>query len=138
MPPLTVLGSRVMKSWRDCIVIYFDLVGTKKLAAAPPSGSVAMRSLHALVSKAVSNGFKAIDHVYLWNDSVLLFAYVDNKSYGRVMRAADDLKRVVDGHIPCYAIAAKGQAFPALDLSLASSERITVLQASSFAMANCF
>lgn len=129
-----------MSGWRDCIVVFFDLAGTKKLAAAGPKGSDLQRSFHRLICEQMRDGFHSIDHAYIWNDSVLLLAYPDDeKTYEQIMHAADDLKRVVDKHCSCYAIAVKGQAFPAIGASFGEPpSRVTVLRTSSYAMANCF
>jgi hypothetical protein len=54
------------------------------------------------------------------------------------MKDADDFKRRVDGLKESYAVAVKGRTFPAVSLPVVASEQVTVLDASSWAMANCF
>lgn len=128
-----------MRTWRDCLVVLMDLIGVKKRAIEGDTGASAlMRSFHELVHQEMVGGLRSLDHAYIWNDSVLLFAYVKKTSlaYERILRAADELKRKVDTVAPSYAIAVKGRAFP----SHANSDprRVTVIKASSYAMANCF
>lgn len=128
-----------MRRWRDCIVVLIDLIGIRKRALEGGSAaSVSMRSFHQLVRTEMDGGLDAIDHVYAWNDSVLLLAYVDDcwKTYKDAIRAVDDLKRKVDLFARSYAIAVKGQAFPSD--SPGGNSRVTVIKTSSWAMANCF
>lgn len=125
-----------MSTWRDCIVVLMDLTGVKKRAfEGNASATSLMRSFHQLVHREMAAGLRELDHAYVWNDSVLLLARVDEpRAYARVMHAADDLKRRVDTVAPSYAIAVKGRAFP----GAIQGARVTVIKASSFAMANCF
>lgn len=128
-----------VSGWRDCIVVLIDLVGIKGWALnGDPRASASMRSFHNLVRREMS-GADALDHAYVWNDSALFLAYVDDRrteTYKRAIRAADNLKRKIDELAPSYAIAVKGRAFP-LDFDLDDS-KVTVIKASSYAMANCF
>lgn len=118
-------------------MILLDLIGIKKRAIEGNSvASASMQSFHLLVSKAMRDGLTTLDHAYVWNDSVLLLAYLKGNSYEKVMRAADELKRQIDAQNLCYAIAVKGRSFPAPAESV--PRRVTVLRASSYAMANCF
>jgi len=101
--------------WRDCIVVLMDLIATKKRAQeGNRAASASMRSFHQLVRREMTAGLCALDHAYVWNDSVLLLAYVDDRprAYEAAIHAADDLKRRVDATARCYAIAVKGRAFP--------------------------
>jgi len=125
-----------VSTWRDCIVVLVDLIGVKKRAfEGDASATSLMRSFHQLVYREMATSLGEIDHAYVWNDSVLLLAHVsEGKGYERVMRAADNLKRRVDTVAPSYAIAVKGKTFPAA----IQGARVTVITASSFAMANCF
>ena len=128
-----------MSGWRDCIVVLMDLIGVKRLAfEGDRAASALMRSFHQLVRREMASGLHALDHAYVWNDSVLLLAYVDDrpKTYERAIHAADDLKRKVDESTPSYAIAVKGRAFPSN--ADPDGTRVTVISASSYAMANCF
>ena len=136
-PGASMRGSTVGK-WKDCIVVLMDLMGVKRRALeGDSSGSALMRSFHDLVRQEMAGGLDALDRAYVWNDSVLLLAYVDGRSeaYKKAIRAADCLKRKVDSTAPSYAIALKGRAFPTADID---DTRVTVIKASSYAMANCF
>jgi hypothetical protein len=128
-----------MSQWRDCIVVLMDLIGVKKRALEGDSAaSTLMRSFHGLVRREMAGDLAALDHAYVWNDSVVLLAYVDGrpKAYERAIHAADDLKRKIDVTAPSYAIAVKGRAFPSN--AAPNDPRVTVISASSYAMANCF
>jgi hypothetical protein len=96
-----------------------------------------MRSLHALVAREKSQ-LASIHHAYTWNDSVLLVSFPDREeAYSAAMHDADGLKKRIDREVAkCYAIAVKGQAFPQVDTS--GTAGVTVIEASSWAMANCF
>ena len=116
-----------------------DLVGVKNRALDDNfSASKLMRNFHKIVYREMTDGLKALDHAYVWNDSVLLLAYVDGRShiYGDALHAADALKRKVDRISPSYAIAVKGRAFPSN--ASRNNPRFTAIAASSYAMANCF
>ena len=128
-----------MSGWNDCIVVFMDLIGVKKRALDGDSGASAlMRSFHELVRREMAGGLGALDHAYVWNDSVLLLTYVDDRpeAYKKAIHAADNLKRKVDAITPSYAIAVKGRAFPSN--ADPDGTRVTVIEASSYAMANCF
>jgi hypothetical protein len=125
--------------WSDSIIVLIDLIGVKKRALGGDSyASGLMRSFHKLVQREMARGLGALDHAYVWNDSVLLLAHVDDRpeAYERAIRAADDLKRKIDVMAPSFAIAVKGRTFPR-NTSL-DEARVTVIEASSYAMANCF
>jgi hypothetical protein len=121
------------KAWRDCIVTLIDVSGTKK--AADPA--TLMRRLHAMVASEKPK-LSSIDHSYAWNDSVLLLSFVDRTgSYSLSMQDAETLKRRIDCYVAkSYAIAVKGQAFPPGIIGV--QKGVTVIKASSWAMANCF
>lgn len=132
--------------WRDCVVIYIDLVGLRKRASGAKSkGSSLMRAFHALVANEMKSGLLSLDHAYVWNDSVLLLGYVDGSSgaYQACLRDAETLKRKVDQRVKSYAIAVKGQTFPQspevmADGGTSKTGRVTILRTSSYAMGNCF
>jgi hypothetical protein len=63
-------------TWRDCIVSLYDLPGVKKLAPKSGGGSSLMRRLHRVAVKTVPD-LTAVAHAYVWNDSVLLLAFVE-------------------------------------------------------------
>jgi hypothetical protein len=116
-----------------------DLIGVKKRALdGDASASGLMRSFHRLVHRQMTAGLRSLDHAYVWNDSVILLAYLNEGSqrYQRVLRAADDLKRSVDIIARSYAIAVKGRAFRTK--AFPENSRVTVIRASSYAMSNCF
>jgi len=123
--------------WRDCIVTFIDLPGVRKLAPLDSAGSALMLQLHNLASEEVPT-LTAIAHSYVWNDSVLLLAFVNDTASSVVaaMKDADRFKRRVDAIKKCYAIAVRGQTFPTAPES--QTPNLTVLRASSWAMANCF
>jgi hypothetical protein len=128
-----------VSGWNDCIVVLMDLIGIKRRALDGDStASVVMRSFHELVRRELAGGLDALNHAYVWNDSVLLLAYIDQRpeTYELAIHSADQLKRKVDLVAPSYAIAVKGRTFPS-DASPHGS-RVTVIKASSYAMANCF
>ena len=129
--------------WQDCIVTYIDLIGTKKLRQGGHS-SMLMRRLHELVVRD-KKALQSIDHAYTWNDCVLLLSYVDKHkkttTFEAAIRDAEALKRTVDREVgKSYAIAVKGQAFPGPPVGHATAQPpgVTVVKASSWAMANCF
>jgi hypothetical protein len=126
--------------WRDCIVTVIDMVGVKK-RARDGNASTAMRRLHALVTREMG-ALQSVAHAYVWNDSVLLLSYVNegDASFQSAIRDAEKLKRRIDDLAGSYAIAVKGRAFPLTQggHSPARTSRVTVIEASSWAMANCF
>jgi hypothetical protein len=124
------------KQWRDCIVTLIDLIGIKKLSASG-AGSDLMQRLHLLVAQE-SSKLNSVDHIYVWNDSVLLLSYVNHRaaSFQTAMRDADRLKRRIDTLGKSYAIAVKGQTFPQRHET--STDGLTVIGALSWALANCF
>lgn len=132
--------------WRDCVVIYIDLVDVKKRASGSKSkGSSLMRAFHALVASEMKSGLLSLDHAYVWNDSALLLGYVDGspRAYEACLRDAETLKRKVEQSTKSYAIAVKGQTFPQSPEAMAESGtskagRVTILRTSSYAMGNCF
>jgi hypothetical protein len=131
--------------WRDCVVIYIDLIDLKKRLRNPTAGSLLMRSFHELVVDEMERGLASLNHAYVWNDSTLLLAFVDNSSvaYQACLQDAETLKRRVDSIGKSYAIAVKGKAFPRLRDSKRNGgtikkRRTTILKTSSYAMANCF
>src|SRR5437773_2697757 len=99
--------------FRDCIVTLIDLVGVKGVAAQGLASS-AMTVMHQRVTAEVNAGhLPSHPYVYLWNDSVLLLAYLDMESVverrekkNKVLREADALKRDIDAdwHKGSYAI----------------------------------
>lgn len=133
-------------AWRDCVVIYIDLVDLKQHTGdANSKGSSLMRAFHALVAHEMNSGLLSLESAYVWNDSVLLLAYVDGSSraYEACLRDAETLKRKIDQCAKSFAIAVKGQAFPQFPEPLpcggkGNTGRVTILRTSSYAMANCF
>jgi hypothetical protein len=127
------------QDWRDCIVTMIDIVGVKE--RAQDGASALMRQLHTLVAQEM--GFlQSVAHAYVWNDSVLLLSYVNetDASFESAIRDAEQLKRQIDALGASYAIAVKGRAFPPepAENSPVQTSRTTVIEASSWAMANCF
>jgi len=133
--------------WNNCIVSLIDLVGIKDLATQGGSAASAlMRRLHVTILQKMDTGLPTLAHAYIWNDCVLLLAYLDGTKGGTeaVLRDIDGLKRNVDALADSYAIAVQGQSFPDPSANPGSralrrgEERVTFLRASSYAMANCF
>jgi hypothetical protein len=126
--------------WRDCIVTLIDLVGIRKLTQRGDASKL-MRELHKLVLQE-KNALRSVTHAYAWNDSVLLMCYVDghDASFEEAIRDADRLKHRVDQLANSYAIAVKGQTFPPVRGGYKAGKvpGVTVIRASSWAMANCF
>jgi hypothetical protein len=127
-------------NWQDCIVTLIDLIDVKKKAQQGIASQL-MVKFHSIVAQERSN-LKATAHVYVWNDSVLLLSYVNenNSSFEAAMKDADNLKRRVDELERSYAIAVKGQTFPQVSnaATKAKGPSVTVIRASSWAMANVF
>lgn len=119
---------------------YFDLNGTKAATQVPGLASKRIRQFHALLVEQVKSGLGNVTHAYAWNDSALLLFHVgqDSDSYAVAMRESDTFKRAVDALCACHAIAVKGQAFPSRNGQNEPGGRVTVIEASSWAMANCF
>lgn len=71
---------------------------------------------------------------------MLLLSFVDQHcaSFVAAMRDADGFKRKLDAVAKSYAVAVKGQTFPTQLLPKPSLGHVTILGASSWAMANCF
>jgi hypothetical protein len=128
------------KDWKDCIVTLIDLVGVKG-KAQQGIGSKLMLDLHKMVIKERGK-LEATAHAYVWNDSVLLLSYVNESalSFESAMKDADKLKQRVDTLDCSYAIAVKGQTFPSVSSGGTRAKRpsLTVIRASSWAMANVF
>lgn len=144
-----------MSGWRDCVVTLIDLVGIRKFAEQPDTrASELMRQMHALVLSEMNTALPAHSKAYIWNDSVLLLAFRDNDSPPAepILWEIDGLKRKIDalaesrGLGGSYAIAVKGQSFPDLRVGEPSltrdvavqGPRALVIEASSYALANCF
>jgi len=125
--------------WRDCIVTMIDMVGVKN-RAQDGHASKLMRRFHALIGEEIGT-LPSVAHAYAWNDSVLLLSYLTDgdTSYQSAVRDAEKLKRRIDRLAISYAIAVKGQAFPPKrDEQDPTKSKITVIETSGWAMANCF
>ena len=142
------------EGWTDCIVTFFDLAGVKKYAPSG-TGSKLMQCLHDVVGrKMTEDGFETVAKAYVWNDSVLLLAHVDanGNRHERILRDADTLKREIDREIDIlkreirigkaaksFAVAVKGLAIPPpVNPDAKRDPRFVYIEASSYAMANCF
>ena len=134
--------------WRPGVVTLLDLIGVKKKAASG-QGSTLMRQMHAFVRARCDNGLPRHSHAYLWNDSVLLLAFLGDEPGEKdaIIREADALKRDLDADLglPSYGIVVQGEIFPedliaspVFDGQIAAGQRTTTIKASSYAMANCF
>ena len=138
-----------MSDWRHCIVSLIDVIDLKSLASrGDGKASAMMREMHNVAYGYATHVMKEHAHAYLWNDSALLLAYVDQDLHQaqRVLIEVDELKKRIDAISQSYAISVKGKAFPDLDPwrapgfdgQIADQPRAMVIKASSFAMANCF
>jgi len=105
--------------------------------------------MHAFVRARFDNALPRHSHAYLWNDSVLLLAFL-NDDLGEkeaIVREAHDLKAQLDADLglPSYGIVVQGEMFPEDPIAsavfngqIAAGQRTTIIKASSYAMANCF
>jgi len=131
-----------MSDWKECVVSLIDMIGIRDLASGPKgAASTAMRKMHKTVAEEMRCGLPLHAYTYVWNDSVLLLAYLDKSHRPEaILREVDGLKRTLSRLGKSYAISIKGKAFPDLGMSPQTDcgSRITLVRASSFAMANCF
>ena len=140
-----------MSGWKKSIVTYMDLIGIKDTATYTDSRATdLMRRMHSLVDAQMSHEMKNHDHCYIWNDSVLLLAYLESPHHETdeniILKEADKLKRRVDEICQSYAISVKGQVFPDNSIlhpplfngQISEQARVVRLKASSYAMGNCF
>lgn len=140
-----------MADWISSILTYIDLIGIKDAASSGNSrGTDLMRRMHSLVHGRMSHGMNNHDHCYVWNDSILLLAYLDNpyrnSDENDILKEADQLKKDIDQICPSYAISVKGQVFPddtifhppIFEGQIAEQPRVIRLKTSSYAMGNCF
>lgn len=140
--------------YRECTVTLIDLIGVKALAPLG-QGSSLILDMHARVRAKVAAGhLPSHPNVYLWNDSILLLAFLDgetNRSQlkNTILKEADALKRDIDNHVDkgSYAISVQGMTFPYNDLTadprsfgqqVSDQPDVVVIKASSWAFANCF
>jgi hypothetical protein len=122
----------------NCVITYIDLAGTK-VDAQTGEASKRMQQLHRVVAEAVSgDGLRSISHAYTWNDSVIAISRLHNVAGSMidVLRDLEALKARIDSVSRNYAVCVKGLAFPRFRAS--RGKRVTVLETSSWAMANCF
>ncbi len=129
-----------MTTWNDCIMSLLDLVGIRKLVAEGRSdGTRTMIDFHRLVQAESAEALQYHQHVYVWNDSILLLALLDSKHvyFEAIMKEVDGLKRKIDSHCQCYAISVKGKTFP-MPSAPTVDDKFVFLRASSYALANCF
>ena len=127
--------------WQESIVTLFDLVDAKR-DASTGQASKRMRRFHRLVVRELKDrSLPSIVHTYTWNDSAFVVSKVDKStgSFGQALRDLHGFKKAIDNLDtlrPSFAIAVKGQIFPSNQTG--ANQRVTVLRASSWAMANCF
>ena len=132
--------------WKDCVVTMIDIVGTKRLAVSGKGlASTQMRKLHSLTKQFMTVSAPNHHHAYAWNDSVLLLAYapIGPGTARGILAEAEQLKNKIDSELSCksYAVCVRGQTFPERTKqsdTASCTNRCTILQTSSFAMANCF
>ncbi len=121
---------------------YLHLVNAKH-GASTGQASKRMQQFHCLVVRELKDrSLQSIVHTYTWNDSALVVSKVDKSpgSFGQALRDLHGFKKAIDNLLdtlcPSFAIAVKGQTFPLNEPS--ANLRATILQTSSWAMANCF
>lgn len=135
------------EDWRKCILTHIDIIGVKALANRSKGSSI-MRDLHQLVDNDFGKYLPGHDHAYVWNDSVLIVAFL-NKGRGeklRLLQEVNAFKRHLDKTLAkrSFAVVVEGKTFPigqplsAQGLKGANRSKVTVLKASSWALANCF
>lgn len=120
------------------MITYIDLAGTK-VDAETGEASKRMQRLHQVVAEAVSgHALASISHAYTWNDSVIAVSRVRDAagSFIEILRDLEVLKTRIDSVSRNYVVCVKGLAFPRFKTSRA--RRVTILETSSWAMANCF
>ncbi len=138
-----------MSGWKNSAVSLIDLVGIRTLAKKGNTAATeVMRTMHGLVVNEMRTALPTHDRAYIWNDSVLLLAFLDHTSATpeRVLREVDGLKRKIDTMVKpyglpnSYAVAVKGQVFPSMGLEqqIDDGKRAVIIEASSYALANCF
>jgi hypothetical protein len=135
------------EEWKKCILSYIDIIDVKK-HAKNGNGSSIMRNLHSKTTEGFRQHLSNHDHAYVWNDSVLIVAYLKDQrgEKMKLLREVNDFKRYLDTALvmPSFAVVVEGMTFPSTGSSPgsgvddANSSKVTVLKASSWAMANCF
>jgi len=138
-----------MQKMRDCIVTVLDLPDIKELSGKQmQNGSTPatkfMTAMRGFAESEMANMIQEHEQAYVWTDSILLLAFLDSpsKTCESVLKEADCIKLRLDKklktsgyHKRTFATAVKGQTFPGLSTA---QPRVVVLQASGYAMANCF
>ena len=127
---------------QDCVVTFVDLIGTgDEYAVETGQSSQKMMDFHDTAARTAPD-LTVHDHVYAWNDSAVLLAFVDSsqKDWTPIM---EDVARFIDEVETierCYAISVKGQSFPAplRQKALGNGANFTFLSLSSYAFSNCF
>lgn len=135
LPEITVQVRN--KHWPDCIVTLIDLIGIKDAnKRRKKEGTRRMIALQKLIGPA-TKALKRHDHVYCWNDSVLLLHLVNKgqDTAREILSEIRDLKRQVDHQVgKSLVVCVKGQIFPPIE---SDDSRCTFLKTTSYAMANC-
>ena len=131
-----------MSDFRNCIVGFVDLIGvTSKINAPNRLGIPIMRAMHKTVD-SIAPDLLSIDNIYVWNDSILIHSLAETPdSYKRIMSDIHRLKVSLNDISRSFAICMKGQSFPLRNnssLTANESSKVTYLEASSLAFANCF
>ena len=133
--------------YKECIVSYIDLIDLKKTINNPNHAVEIMGQVHQTVYSQISNDMPLHSYAYSWNDSVLLLAYINNRSsdFNGIIKEVVDLKRKIDQVRSCYTICMKGLVFPSpfqyagavYDSPQPEQPRHVFIKASSIAFANC-
>lgn len=141
-----------MDQMRSCVVTLLDLVNMKKLLADDGKRPLAIQAMEALdrICNRRSQDLRNIDHIYCWNDSVLLLSYLDQfpRDMSALVQEISEIKCAIDGECKMKSFVAmvKGMTFVPNDLQIRApmqrgSEPNPVyhyMLASSMAFANCY
>ena len=132
-----------------CIVSYIDIIGIKEKLLEEKSDSISiMKNVHQIVYGLSSTGMDNHDHVYSWNDSILLLATIKNDRDNRknIINEIIQIRQRIAQISPCYIICVKGMTIPGplrftgdvYSGQLTDQPRHIYIKASSMAFANCF
>lgn len=140
-----------MDNMRRCVLTFLDLIGMRDLIANDRhQASAAMERLDGVCYGRCLDQLKHHDHLYAWNDSVLLLSYLEPlpqpRALGDVLREVSDIKEAIDAAcgMPSYAIVMKGMTFQPNALELRADAHYGsahlpayhYIRASSMALAN--
>lgn len=136
-----------MSDWQRCIISFIDLIGTKSNAHTGEA-STTMRKVHGVAHGVASHMLEMHAHTYIWNDSVLMLAYIEDEARETrgIMQEVSLMKEKIDAVARSYAISVKGKTFPYESVTncpvfsgkIADQPKALIIKASSYAMGNCY